>query len=183
MRKTAQKEFTLVSLPLSNARRSCKGFTLVELLVVIAIIAILAAVVVIVLNPLELTRRSRDATRLADFEGIQKALNVVMQESEGVTDVLCNGTAPCSGVSHVGSRAADGTGWIPVNFGSQTTVQVPTLPIDPSNNTSFHYSYYSDGLTYELNAVLESEQQGVKMTEDGGDDPVVFESGTNLELI
>jgi len=160
-----------------------KGFTLIELLVVIAIIAVLAAVVVIVLNPLELTRRSRDATRLSDFEGIQKALNVVMQESEGVTDVLCNGSAPCSGVSHIGSRATDGTGWIPVNLGSQNTVQVPTLPIDPSNSTAYHYSYYSDGVTYELNTVLESEQQGVKMEEDGGDDLTVFESGTNLELI
>ncbi len=143
----------------------------------------LAAVVVIVLNPLELTRRSRDATRLSDFEGIQKALNVVMQEAEGVQAVLCNGNAPCSGVSHIGSRATNGTGWIPVNLGSQSTIQVPTLPIDPSNSSAYHYSYYSDGVTYELNAVLESEQQAVKMEEDGGDDAAVFESGTNLELI
>ena len=44
-----------------------KGFTLVELLVVIAIVAILAAVVVLIINPLELTRRGRDAARLTDL--------------------------------------------------------------------------------------------------------------------
>src|SRR5688572_24265698 len=123
---------------------SRKGFTLIELLVVIAIIAVLAAVVVIILNPLELTRRSRDATRLSDMEGLQKALNITVQDASGA-DILCNGAAPCSGVSHIGSRSSDGSGWIPVNFGSQTTVQVPTLPIDPSNNAEYHYNYYSDG--------------------------------------
>lgn len=179
--KLNAKAFTLIGLPCLR-QRSCQGFTLIELLVVIAIVAVLAAVVVIVLNPLELTRRSRDATRLADLEGLQKALNITLQDATGA-DILCNGAPPCSGLSHVGTREIDGTGWIPVDLTQQTTVQVPTLPIDPSNNATYHYSYSSDGTDYELNAVLESDQQRAKMETDGGDNTAVYESGTDLTII
>lgn len=164
-------------------RKSARGFTLIELLVVIAIIAVIVAVVVIVLNPLELTRRSRDATRLSDLDNLQKAINVLLQDSSDGGDVLCASASPCTGVSHIGTRATDGTGWVPVDFGGQSTVQIPTLPVDPSNNTANHYTYYSDGLNYELNAVLESEQQSPKMEDDGGDSATTFETGTSLTLI
>ncbi|MBU0999767.1 prepilin-type N-terminal cleavage/methylation domain-containing protein, partial [Patescibacteria group bacterium] len=69
---------------------SRKGFTLVELLVVIAIIAILAAVVVLIINPLELTRRGRDAARLTDLSNLQQAINVAVQEATGsAATILC----------------------------------------------------------------------------------------------
>ena len=47
----------------STHTHSRKGFTLLELLIVIAIIAILSVVLVIVLNPAETLRKSRDAQR------------------------------------------------------------------------------------------------------------------------
>lgn len=62
-------------------RESAQGFTLVELLVVIAIIAILAAVVILIINPLELIHRSRDATRMKDLDNLVQAINVSMQEA------------------------------------------------------------------------------------------------------
>ena len=51
-----------------------RGFTLLELLIVIAILAILAAVVVIVLNPAETLAKSRDAQRLSDLSTVKSAI-------------------------------------------------------------------------------------------------------------
>lgn len=168
-----------------SAQVLTRGFTLVELLVVIAIIAILAAVVVLIINPLELTRRGRDAARLADLANLQQAINVAAQEAtSSAAEILCAGVAaPCSGKSDVGSRSSDGTGWVKVNLSSSKSVSVPTLQVDPTNSTAYHYTYCSDGNGWEINATLESEQQSTKPGTDGGDDPALYEVGSSLKLI
>jgi prepilin-type N-terminal cleavage/methylation domain-containing protein len=165
MRKTAQMYgFT--------TKQTSKGFTLVELLVVIAIIAVLAAVVVLIINPLELTRRSRDASRLSDLANLQTAINVAAQEAtnSGV-EILCVGglsSGFCEGRSNVDSRSSNGTGWVKVDLSTQNSVSVPTLPADPKNDNDYHYTYCSDGSAWEINAKLESQQQIAKMENDGG---------------
>ncbi len=169
-------------------KKTARGFTLVELLVVIAIIAILAAVVVLIINPLELTRRSRDAARLTDMANLQQAINVAAQEStQSGTNVFCvGGTAPCTeSTSPIGTntRKSDGTGWVKANLGAQKSVSVPTLPVDPLNSGAYNYTYYSDGNAWEMNAALESEQQRDKMANDGGDNDSKYEVGSNLTLM
>ncbi len=165
------------------------GFTLVELLVVIAIIAILAAVVVLIINPIELTRRGRDAARLTDLANLQSAINVAVQEStaSGSVAILCIGssTTPvvCTGKSNVASRTANGSGWVKVNLSAQTSVSVSTLPVDPINDAINHYTYCSDGNSWEINAVLESDQQKGKMSKDGGDEDTRYEVGSSLAMI
>ncbi len=166
-----------------SKRSESKGFTLVELLVVIAIIAILAAVVVLIINPLELTRRGRDAARLTDLANLQQAINVAVQEATSSSAaILCKDlTVPCSGVS-TGSRASNGTGWVKVDLSSQQSVSVPTLPVDPTNSTAYHYTYCSNGTGWEINTVLESVQQSGKMITDGGNETDKFEVGSGLTL-
>jgi prepilin-type N-terminal cleavage/methylation domain-containing protein len=167
-----------------SRREDYKGFTLVELLVVIAIIAILAAVVVLIINPLELTRRSRDAARLTDLANLQQAINVSVQEATGAsaTDILCEGglthnTDSCYGRSDTQGRQPDGTGWVVADLTTQRSVSVPTLPVDPINTDDYHYTYCSEGDNWEINTRLESEQQASKMGNDGGD-----EGGTGDDL-
>ncbi len=179
---------------LQNKRMQSKnsGFTLVELLVVIAIIAILAAVVVLIINPLELTRRGRDSARLTDLANLQQAINVAVQESsQSGSQILCDGAAyPCTGKSTdaaPASRASNGTGWVKTNLGAQQSVSVPTLPIDPTNTTTYHYTYCADSVggvdAWEIDAKLESAQQSPKMATDGGNDNALYEVGSNLNLI
>lgn len=163
-----------------------KGFTLVELLVVIAIIAILAAVVVLIINPLELTRRSRDATRLADLSGLEQAINVAVQEATNSgAAILCTSTGayPCNGSSHTGTRIPNGTGWVAVDLSANQSVSVGTLPIDPVNNATYHYTYCADNDTFEIDTVMESVQYQSKMSTDGGDESDKYERGSTLTLI
>ncbi len=168
-------------------KKSAHGFTLVELLVVIAIIAILAAVVVLIINPLEFTRRGRDAARLSDLANLQNAINVAVQESSGSSAlaVLCKGSQdwPCSGLSNVGTRLSDGTGWVKSDLSGQKSVSVPTLPVDPVNTATFHYTYCAKDDAWEIDTALESDQQKDRMKNDGGDMDTVYEVGSNLKLI
>ncbi len=170
-----------------------QGFTLVELLVVIAIIAILAAVVLLIINPLELTRRGRDSVRLADMASLQNLISVSLQEATNSgTVILCsNGTTPCSGKSTdtgANVRKPDGTGWIKANVAAQKSVSVGVLPIDPINSPVYHYTYCSDGNSWEIDAVMESQQFASKMSGDGGDENATdttgrYEIGSSLTLI
>ncbi len=155
-----------------------------ELLVVIAIIAILAAVVVLIINPLELTRRGRDAARLTDLANLQQAINVAVQEATNSgQNIACAGAGPtCRDDSKIGLRTTDGTGWVRVNLGVQTSVSVPTLPVDPTNSTVYHYAYCGSGDNWEIYTVLESAQQSPKMTTDGGTNNNYYEVGSVLNL-
>lgn len=170
-----------------SAQVQNRGFTLVELLVVIAIIAILAAVVVLIINPLELTRRGRDAARLADLANLQNAINVAVQEStgSGAVTVLCQETEtyPCNGSSNTGTRTSNGTGWVKVDLSSLKSVSVATLPVDPVNSTTYHYTYCANDDTWEINTVLESDQQSGKMSTEGGNEANRYEVGSSLALI
>ncbi len=167
------------------AGRNLSGFTLVELLIVIAIIAILAVIVTVVINPIEIMKQGRDSDRLAALASLQQAINVAAQEAtDSGAKILCfpDGVVPCEGDSVSGSRASDGTGWIKVNLSSQKTVSMPTLPIDQTNSPELHYTYNSDGNGWEIDAVLESEKYRGKMGTDGGNDPAKYEVGSNLKL-
>lgn len=181
---------------IKTARKAIQGFTLVELLVVIAIVAILAAVVVLIINPIELTRRGRDAARLSDLSNLQNAINVAVQEATNSgAAILCegdpDGAYPCTEASYpvgVNTRASNNQGWVKTNLGGNKGVSVPTLPVDPVNDATYHYTYCADNDAWEINAVLESDQQDDKMGSDGGDENAIstsgrYEVGSNLTLI
>jgi len=73
-----------------------KGFTLVELMIVIAILAILAAIVIFALNPAELFRRARDSQRMSDLRVLSSAISYYLADVttpylDGATNTLCTG--------------------------------------------------------------------------------------------
>jgi len=169
-----------------------QGFTLVELLVVIAIVAILAAVVILIIQPIELQRRGKDSSRMADLANLNTAINSALSEATGSAEsILCvGGEYPCSGSSYplgADTRKNDGTGWIKINL-SQAAMTVPTLYVDPVNDSVFHFSYCADNDDWELNATLESDREKTAMVKDGGDQNAAdvggkYEVGSNLTLI
>jgi len=59
------------------------GFTLVELLVVIAVIGVLMGIAVVSLNPAGLHNRAQDSRRLADLATIQSAMELYFADHNG----------------------------------------------------------------------------------------------------
>lgn len=178
-----------------------KGFTLLELLIVIGILAILAAVVTVVLNPAELLKQARDSQRVSDLASLNSALGMYTADvatlSLGTsgncyiygtaTTTGCGGRHGSTGTATpnaTSSRVVDGTGWIPVNFGVISSGSpLPTLSIDPSNGTTYYYSYAPNtaSSTYELNALFESVKYKDTLNldgNDGGSSTTLYEVGT-----
>jgi prepilin-type N-terminal cleavage/methylation domain-containing protein len=59
-------------------RKKEGGFTLLELLIVIAIIAILSVALVLVLNPAETLKKARDGQRISDLSTMKTAIGLYM---------------------------------------------------------------------------------------------------------
>ncbi|HEX8994145.1 MAG TPA: type II secretion system protein [Candidatus Paceibacterota bacterium] len=77
-----------------------RGFTLLELLIVIAIIAVLSVALILVINPAETLKKSRDAQRISDLATLKTALGLVLTASStpylgtvSGTDYCLNGNA------------------------------------------------------------------------------------------
>jgi len=181
-----------------------KGFTLLELLIVIGILAILSAVTILVINPAELLRKSRDTQRISDLGSINSALgyyitntatvsatglglSTVSYSYNALTTCGANRTGPAIAIQKV-----DGTGWIPVPMSTLVDGSpISSLPVDPNSLTtgaSFrYYVYVTNGQTYwQLAANLESTyytSTDNREASDGGSVANLYEVGNNLTLI
>ncbi len=105
-----------------------------------------------------------------------------------------SGTVTIAAINTVSSssyRLVNGTGWIPINFGliSGGNAPISILPVDPvqPNGTTSDawggnfYAYRlstSSGISFEINAHLESSKFASSSINDGGNDPALLEVGT-----
>ena len=217
------------------------GFTLLELLIVIAIIAILSVALVIVLNPSETLKKARDAQRISDLSTLKTAIGLYLTSTAtpylgglatnntcrvtpggtwtgtnrifyslpsatGITDATLDGgtgSAPASSQAATPSLTS-GSGWIPINFDSLTSIggsPISNIPVDPTNaiasgdsissitsaSLMYRYACSQVPLTYEIDATLESAAytSGTdnKEANDGGNNLNFYETGTNLLIL
>jgi type IV pilus assembly protein PilA len=65
-------------------QKRARGFTLIEILVVIGLIAILAAIVLIAINPARQFRQARDSQRVSNVNAILNAVGQYLADHKGV---------------------------------------------------------------------------------------------------
>lgn len=128
------------------------GFTIIELLIVIALIAIFTVGTLTILNPLEQLKKGNDARRKSDLAQIQKAMEAFYNDT---------GRYPTATINY---RIQDLNG-NEINWGSSWAPYMNLLPSDPGKT---NYIYYSqNGQSYYLYASLERGVNDPDTCQDG----------------
>lgn len=120
------------------AKQTNKGFTIVELLIVIVVIAVLAAITIVAYNGIQ--QRSRDSARAQDIAGIKKALMLYNTENGGVMK-----TSSYSGNGPGGWNLSSGANWLTflgTKYGKIPVDPVNTGTTDPLGTAGLAYFYY-----------------------------------------
>lgn len=115
-----------------------KGFTIVELLIVIVVIAILAAISIVAYNGVQ--TRAQDSKRSEAVASIQKALELYKTE---------NGTYPNATVNP-GQSGWEVSTDVAGTFMEYLRPYMSNVPIDPVNSSSRMYWYYFYSPTHSV---------------------------------
>jgi prepilin-type N-terminal cleavage/methylation domain-containing protein len=118
-----------------NRLKHPKGFTLIEMLVVISLIGILAAMAMVSFSSVQ--KQARDTTRKSDLKQYQTAIESYSNKNNG------NYFVSASTVLSTGAIC--------------TALAIGTCPPDPKNVAPLQYRYVSDGVNYVIWGALENK--------------------------
>jgi type IV pilus assembly protein PilA len=136
-----------------------KGFTLLEMLLVVAIIAILAGIVIVAINPSKQLGAANDAKRWSDVNTIISAVYQYAIDNSGTlpgpstiaatTNNVCNSTGTTTaGICTTGAACGAFTD---LSSTTNAGTYISSIPVDPSATaTSTGYYIVKDGTTSRI---------------------------------
>jgi type IV pilus assembly protein PilA len=121
-----------------------KGFTLIEILVVIGIIALLAAIVIIAINPARQFAQARDSQRISNINSILNAIGQRMADNKGI---FAGGT--CNALPTATTTILTTSGATAGELGCLVPTYLSALPLDPvagaGSNTGYSFRQDTNG--------------------------------------
>lgn len=133
-----------------NKASQKRGFTLVEILIVVAIIATLASVALVGLGPVQ--RSGRDTRRISDLRQVQNGVELYYAKC-GYYPGDAQKDTDCSGFTSIGGSKA---GWDTLTAALvDSSLGVSKVPNDPRSGESYVYGS-TTGSSYVLGATLEN---------------------------
>ena len=124
-----------------------KGFTLIEVLIVLTILTMLAAVVIVAVNPARQFAQARNTQRWAAVNSILNAVHQNMIDNRGIFD---SSNCPASGLPGTETNIDSGTGADLCDC--LAPLYIAELPYDPSLGSYTDCSSYDAGYTIYQNA-------------------------------
>ena len=142
-----------------------KGFTLIEILIVIGIIALLSTIVIISINPARQFAQARNTQRVSNANTILNGIGQNLADNKGVLGGGCPAIA--SGIVYTISVGVSASAVAPATTTIDLSCLVPTyipgqLPSDPKDgsvttwptnyNTHYNVTYDSSALRYTVSS-------------------------------
>ncbi|MFA4954790.1 MAG: prepilin-type N-terminal cleavage/methylation domain-containing protein [Patescibacteria group bacterium] len=106
-----------------------KGFTLIEVLLVIAIIAILAAIVIIAINPARQIAQSNNAQRRSNVNAIVNAISQYQVDNRGTLPATITTT-----ITDICQTGVSSTSCIDLSVLTLNQTYIGSMPTDPTSS-------------------------------------------------
>ena len=146
-----------------------KGFTLIEILVVIGIIALLATIVLIAINPARQFAQARDTQRVSNLNTLLNGVGQYIADNKGLSTCLdtagLNATAKTIRSGGVVATDIDARACL-------VTKYIQELPVDPSTGVAWDGTNYNTGYKIlkdangRIHLISDSDELNIPRTDD-----------------
>lgn len=144
------------------------GFTLLEILLVVAIIAILAGIIIIAINPAKQLADTRNTQRRADVNTILNAVYQYAIDNLGTVPSTIPLDSDCGIAATNEVCKLDGicTGLVDLSVLTNTKKYLVSIPLDPTGSTSTYGTGYSiaKDATNRVTVCAPRAEQGVTIS-------------------